>query len=216
MKSKKYLLGIRLQQLNRFTFPVVLSQLESSGLDRYFRCQFIENFKDLCQIVKIDPEGLLLYSFMIPDLLKIEREIRWIKKNIKCRRLKLVSGGPHTSGDPVSCLKLGFDYAFCGAAETGFVKFIERYQARIQLHHFIPLAGIILSQSNPATLDYKSIDTILKYEKDGIGTGWWKKGRIIAQEFVEIRNKLQDREITYEKDYSLTLTPGFFNDCQRK
>ncbi len=422
MKTNKYLLGIRLQQSNRFTFPVILNQLESSGLDRKFQCHFIENFKDLRQFVKADPEGLLLYSFMTPHLPKIEIETKWIKKNAKNRKFKLVSGGPHTNGNPLSSLQLGFDYAFCGAAETGIVNFFQRYiehkipevptifyssdienlndslpisrilpisppleitrgcywkcqycqiscmkclhrsmesikiyyqelykrnhhqrvnficpsafefgaktakmlnyhavkellayckskgtsyleygifpsetrpntfseefvelvydycsnrkiaiggqsgsdillkkirrghttgqiesacelvhqkklnplvdfifgfpgetnydrhitlkfikklstkyGARIQLHHFIPLAGTILSELNPSTLDYKSLDTMLKYEKDGICTGWWKKGRMLAQKLVEIRDKLRDQEITYEKDFSLTL-----------
>jgi B12-binding domain/radical SAM domain protein len=119
-------LGIRLQPFNRLTFPVILNQIETAHLDQYFRVRMIENPAQLHQFIKESEKGLLLYSFMTPQLPQILKEISWINR-YRRSSLKTLAGGPHTTGDPESSLKLGFDYVFRGAAEMGFGSFIQNY-----------------------------------------------------------------------------------------
>ena len=119
-------LGIRLQPFNRLTFPVVLNQIEAACLDQYFRVKIIENPAQLRHFIKESDKGLLLYSFMTPQLPQILKEISWVNQNRK-PVVKTMAGGPHTTGDPESSLKLGFDYAFQGAAEMGFGSLIQDY-----------------------------------------------------------------------------------------
>jgi len=126
MQSKVENLGIRIQSFNRLTFPVVLNQIETARLDKYFRVKIIESPRQLKEFVRGSERGLLLYSFMTPQLPQILKELTWINHH-RIPSLKTLAGGPHTCGDPESSLKLGFDYAFCGAAEMGFNSVLQNY-----------------------------------------------------------------------------------------
>ncbi|GAB4364716.1 MAG: TIGR04013 family B12-binding domain/radical SAM domain-containing protein [Calditrichia bacterium] len=119
-------LAFRVMPANRFTIPVLLNQIEREGLDRYFKIFFLEDFAGTQKWVRENLKGLLIYSFMTPHLPEVQKEISWIKAQNKSR-FKLLAGGPHTNGNPLSSLKLGFDYAYSGAAETGFSALLERY-----------------------------------------------------------------------------------------
>jgi len=72
------------------------------------------------------------------------------------------------------------------------------YRARIHLHYFLPLAGTELAQLRPRVLDYKTIDTLNKFERDGLCTGWWKKGWQLSNELLEIQDYLKDQTVTYQ------------------
>jgi B12-binding domain/radical SAM domain protein len=147
MQNRIENLGIRLQLFNRLTFPVVLNQIETARLDQYFQVKIIENPTQLHHFIKESEKGLLLYSFMTPQLPQILKEISWINRNRKSS-LKTLAGGPHTTGDPESSLKLGFDYAFKGAAEMGFGSFIQNY-----LEGKLPPAPTIFSTADIDQLD---------------------------------------------------------------
>lgn len=126
MKSPGHRLGIRLYPFNSLTFPVVLHTLEQAGLDRYFDFHILRNQQDVKQFLTLSSPGLLFYSFMTPHIPQINREMQWIGQR-RHPRLQLIAGGPHTSGDPISSLKMGFDIAFTGAAETGLPHLIRYY-----------------------------------------------------------------------------------------
>ncbi len=125
-KPKKYRLGIRLQAFNCLTMPALLNQLESTDLDERLEIEIVQNIVQLQRFISDKRPGLLLYSFMTPNLPSVYKEIGWICKK-KNESLKLVAGGPHCNGDPLACLKLGFDYAITGAAEMGLVRFMEDF-----------------------------------------------------------------------------------------
>lgn len=126
MKPEQYTLGIRLQSFNRLTFPVILHELESSGLQRFFNIMLIRNRAELQNFLGSVSSGLLFYSFMTPHLAEVAGELKEALQQ-KNPLLKMVAGGPHTSGDPTSSLKMGFDYAFSGAAETGLSHFMQDF-----------------------------------------------------------------------------------------
>ena len=52
----------------------------------------------------------------------------------------------------------------------------------------------------PTVLDYKTIDTLEQYEKDGICTDWWKTGKELSRQLVEIRDRLKDLKLTYHQE----------------
>ncbi len=124
-KNKPYL-GFRMRNSNRFTVPVLLNVIESSKLDRFFHIKILEKFSELKQFVQSRVPGLLLYSFMTPHLPEIQEEMNWILQH-RDKKLRLLAGGPHTIGEPESSLKLGFDFAYVGPAETGFFKVLEDF-----------------------------------------------------------------------------------------
>jgi B12-binding domain/radical SAM domain protein len=121
-----YRLGIRLHAFNRLTMPVLLNQLGNSNLEKKLEIKIIRTAKQLYQFISGKRPALLLYSFMTPNQPAIEREMNWISKR-KNDNVRLVVGGPHCSGDPASCLKLGFDFAITGAAEMGLLRFVESF-----------------------------------------------------------------------------------------
>lgn len=147
MKKSRYHLAIRLGKSNRFSLPILMNQLEENGMDQYFKVSFIEDQTQLKQLILQNPTGLLLYSFMTPHIPFIIRELKWIQKN-RSSDIKLLAGGPHTTGNPLSSLKIGFDYSFSGAAETGFVEFIKHY-----LDKKLPDIPTVFYASNIVNLD---------------------------------------------------------------
>jgi B12-binding domain/radical SAM domain protein len=147
-------LAIRLTKSNRLSFPVLLNLLESARLDRKFNILLIENFLDLQKFVGKNPSGLLLYSFMTSNLPQILYELAWITKK-RNPSIGLVAGGPHTTGDPLSSLKLGFDFALPGAGESIFIKFLRKF-----LERELPDIPTIFHGS-----DIKSIDESLPFSK---------------------------------------------------
>jgi hypothetical protein len=76
-----YRLGIRRQLFNRLTIPVLLHQLESSGLDDELEIEIVQNTSQLRTFIVDSHPGLLLYSFMTPNLPVISKEINQIFKN---------------------------------------------------------------------------------------------------------------------------------------
>jgi len=123
---KKSRLGIRLQEGNRLTMPVLLNQLENSSLPAQLDMDVIQNEPQLQEFISDPRPGLLLYSFMTPHLPAVYREIEGIRR-YKNGNLKLVAGGSHTSGDPLSRLQMGFNLAVTGAAEMGLVCLAEAF-----------------------------------------------------------------------------------------
>ena len=123
---KKSRLGIRLQEGNRLTMPVLLNQLENSSLPAQLDMDVIQNEPQLQEFISDPRPGLLLYSFMTPHLPAVYREIEGIRR-YKNGNLKLVAGGSHTSGDPLSSLQMGFNLAVTGAAEMGLVCLAEAF-----------------------------------------------------------------------------------------
>jgi len=125
MVEKPYMV-FRLYPTNRFTFPVLLNQLEREKLDRYFSIRILEDFNDVLALVRSDSSGLVIYSFMTPHLPRVWEEVQQIKKYSKGRWL-LLAGGSHPTGDPKSTLNMGFDLAYSGAGETAFPALLRRY-----------------------------------------------------------------------------------------
>ncbi|GAB4336328.1 MAG: TIGR04013 family B12-binding domain/radical SAM domain-containing protein [Calditrichia bacterium] len=117
---------MRVTRANQLTFPTLMNALERRQLDRHFRVVLLHSGDEVRDFVASRSEGMLLYSFMTPHLPEVFREVEQIR-GTRSSRLLLLAGGPHSSGDPVSALKMGFDLAYSGAGETAFPQIVERY-----------------------------------------------------------------------------------------
>ena len=62
-----------------------------------------------------------------------------------------------------------------------------KFNARTQMHFFLPLAGTPLYGKDPAFLSKKVIRRLEKYVKDGVCTDWWKQGISISKKIVEMK-----------------------------
>ena len=70
-----------------------------------------------------------------------------------------------------------------------------KYRARVHVHYFFPLAGTPLQEENPTPLDYYTLDTLRKYERDGVCTSWWEEGMRLSREYVSLREKLRQEAV---------------------
>jgi B12-binding domain/radical SAM domain protein len=95
-------------------------------MDKNYHINLLYQQREIQQFIESKPRGLLLYSFMSPQLSQISKEISWIG-NFKPNQLKLMAGGSHTEGDPESSIRMGFDYAFVGPAETALIPFLNAF-----------------------------------------------------------------------------------------
>ncbi len=156
---RRPVLAFRIQNTNLFTFPVLLNQLERNNLDSNFEIMLLKSSNQIREFTQSGRHGMVLYSFMTPHLPDVMREINWILNN-RQTGLYLLAGGPHTSGDPESSLKAGFDYAFVGPAETGFVWLMKQYlQQNLPLEKSVFMAPPLLNLDNSSPVN-KFISTM--------------------------------------------------------
>lgn len=118
-RNKKHRVFVRLTHYNRLSFPVLFNAWEQHGLDREMEI-IIKN-------APLDPGELadgdtVLYSFMTPHLPEIHREIKTLK-TAKRKRVLLVAGGPHVTGEQEMAFNIGFDTLIIGPGERPFVQF---------------------------------------------------------------------------------------------
>ncbi len=122
MMMKKPFLIFRLTPGNRFTIPVLMHSLETTGLDREFVIQTAGSWRTLREMVEKEENPLVAYSFMTPHLPSVLAEIDAFKAK-QNRRVLLLAGGPHPTGDPEGTLRMGFDAVVRGDGETGLPEF---------------------------------------------------------------------------------------------
>ena len=73
---------------------------------------------------------IIAFSFRTAQLEKIYSVMNELYINLKTQDLKrimFIAGGSHSTGDPMSTLRLGFDYAFIGEGELSFSLFLEKW-----------------------------------------------------------------------------------------
>lgn len=63
-------------------------------------------------------------SFMTSQLPSVRRDLSALVRHPQRRRLFLLAGGPHASGDPRKCLKEGFDGVCAGEGEGPFARLV--------------------------------------------------------------------------------------------
>ena len=67
----------------------------------------------------------------------------------------------------------------------------NKYAARIQMHHFIPLSGTEWENADPALLDDQSIQILNDYYKAGICTHWWIEGLKLSRETIKTKRIIE-------------------------
>ncbi|MFH1943351.1 MAG: TIGR04013 family B12-binding domain/radical SAM domain-containing protein [bacterium] len=151
-----------------------------------------------------------------PDFLKLIRKYCTNKKltigvqSGSERTLKRLKRG-HTVEDIVQAAsltqenrlkpQLDFIIGFPGESREGREKTLTlikkmgtRYNARNQIHFFIPLPGTPLENQKPVFPEKKVIETLDQYARDGICTDWWKKGMELSQRIITAQEALQKQK----------------------
>lgn len=133
MTSSKYCVVFIYDGRNKYSIHSLVAAIESKGLDSTIDIclmktdEFYRVFTDLLSKYEKVLVALSLMTTQLPSMLSFICDMRDLKRKLNSRIL-LICGGPHSSGDPVGCLKsLGFDYVFIGEAEDSLIEFLRRF-----------------------------------------------------------------------------------------
>jgi B12-binding domain/radical SAM domain protein len=84
-----------------------------------------ELYKILSEVVSNYEKIVLLISFFTTQFFEVKEVIDCIRKNFG-KKIFCVAGGAHSTGLPLSSLKIGFDLIVIGEAEEVFLKLVNR------------------------------------------------------------------------------------------
>lgn len=108
-------------KFNRYSITALLASLEQSGISESLDIQIAITDEESSVVAEREPL-YCCFSFFTSQIPEIREKIEKLK--ILNPNSIFIAGGPHPSGDPISTLKLGFDYVFVGEAEEAFLKFM--------------------------------------------------------------------------------------------
>lgn len=123
-----------IENFNRPSISALVGACEQSKfIDDYCNIFILKNspslLEELNYLSKSHKKLFLCFSFTTVNLIYIYEILQNIRKNLLSfddKKVFLISGGPHPTGDYKGTLKLGFDIVFIGEGELSFPLFIEK------------------------------------------------------------------------------------------
>ena len=125
----------------KYSMNILLASLEKEDLHRSTTIYAIniksslEEKEDLTDLVESIRElenkheriviGMTLLTTNLSQTLPLIETLR--EHRSRSKRITLIAGGPHATGDPLGTLNLGFDIVFVGEGEKAFTRFTEEY-----------------------------------------------------------------------------------------
>ncbi|WP_038056836.1 TIGR04013 family B12-binding domain/radical SAM domain-containing protein [Thermodesulfobacterium hydrogeniphilum] len=146
---KNIALVIYLSRLNRYSFNAILGALETQKyLLKEIEIFLCENrrevFKVLSQIKNFYSQIILALSFFTPQLWEFFDLIKKVKKEFD-KKVFIIAGGPHPTGDPERTLKAGADLVVLREGEETFLEFCR---ALLEKRDFFYIKGIAFLKDN--------------------------------------------------------------------
>lgn len=123
MKSNgKIALIACLTQKNWYSFAPLLATLEIENLNQKYDTFILKKRtnSEISRIMNHFETVIFAYSFYTHDTPGIAAEINRITENFPHKKIILIAGGPHASGNPHQTLRLGFDLVVKGEGEIAF------------------------------------------------------------------------------------------------
>ncbi|MEN2984680.1 MAG: TIGR04013 family B12-binding domain/radical SAM domain-containing protein [Dictyoglomaceae bacterium] len=149
---------------NRYSFNALLGALETQDFYKHITIYLFEKEENLLNNLKTIIEKhnsvVLAFSFFTTQLWSIKSLIKNIRKNYN-RKIIIIAGGPHPTGDPFFTIKLGFDYVVMGEGEETFIEVIKRLLEEKDLKDLKGIA--FLDEEN--NLRYNKKDEFLDFNK---------------------------------------------------
>ena len=129
MASQNYCLALYYTKLNKNSFLALVGALEKDSYFDDMDIYFIEEKHDLkVELTKLLPKYSKItvgFSLCSPQIKETVPLIKELKKLFTSKKMVLVAGGPHPSGDPLGTLKLGFDIVVVGEGEETFGELLK-------------------------------------------------------------------------------------------
>ncbi|NOX20876.1 MAG: TIGR04013 family B12-binding domain/radical SAM domain-containing protein [Nitrospirae bacterium] len=144
---------------NRYSINALVAAAEKffiiNKVEVYFTSNTRETLNTLKTLTNNGPVLLVLsfFSTQYWDIEELTKEVKSLKKDVR-----IVAGGPHPTGDPVSTLKAGVDYVVRGEGERVFLELLQAIKDSRGIEDlnsvsYIPPGGQV--QNNPGA---ESID----------------------------------------------------------
>ena len=124
MSSDKPNLIVRIQNYNRVSFGAILGACKQELLDRFNLVKWVSSEPEPEYELEKE-QSLIVYSFMLPHMLEVGREIKQIKN--KYPNITSICGGAQPTSAPQACLELGFNHVSVGEGEEAFPEFLENW-----------------------------------------------------------------------------------------
>ncbi len=111
-----------LKKYNRYSIKALLGSIERYGIKNN-NIYIKQNLNEVLEFISKTQNVTLLLSFPTPQVFEIEKEIKEIKKTKK--DLIIIVGGPHASGIPSHCFKIGVDKVVIGEGEKVIIEILK-------------------------------------------------------------------------------------------
>ena len=123
MPSNKPNLIIRIQKYNKVSLGAILGACKAELLEKFNLVKWISS-EDEPEELNYQ-KTLIVYSFMLPHMLEVGKEIKYLKE--KYSNLTSICGGAQPTSAPNACYELGFDHVFVGEGEEVFPEFLNNW-----------------------------------------------------------------------------------------
>lgn len=114
---------------NFFSFNALIGAIETedslSDIDVYFLKNKEELFLGLNNIVKEYGKIIVGISFFTTQLFEIREMLATLRKKFE-KRIFIIAGGPHPSGDPIGTLEMGANIAVVGEGEETLIEILKK------------------------------------------------------------------------------------------
>ncbi|MGB9857968.1 MAG: TIGR04013 family B12-binding domain/radical SAM domain-containing protein [Dictyoglomaceae bacterium] len=128
MAKNEVAIVIYYKRENRYSFNALIGALEVQDFYKDLSIYLFEKEEDLIcgleDIIEKHKSIILAISFFTTQLWDIESLVKRLRKRFD-KKITLIAGGPHPTGDPFFTLRIGFDYVVIGEGEETFIEIIE-------------------------------------------------------------------------------------------
>jgi len=125
---KRIALVVYYHKTNRYSFNALIGALETDPIHDNIDIFFINDkdilIKQLEEILNQFEKVIIVVSFFTTQLWEINDLISVVRKKFE-KKLILIAGGPHPTGDPQGALDMGFDVVGIGECEETLIELMK-------------------------------------------------------------------------------------------
>ncbi|MEO0290875.1 MAG: TIGR04013 family B12-binding domain/radical SAM domain-containing protein [candidate division WOR-3 bacterium] len=127
--KKNYAFVIYYNKNNKYSFNALLGAIETEESLNNIKIYFIKNKKNFIteieHIIKEHKKVIIGVSFFTTQLWDINKIVKTLREKFG-KKILLISGGPHPTGDPEGTLKMGFDIVVRGEGEETIIELLKK------------------------------------------------------------------------------------------
>ncbi len=117
------------QKQNIYSFNALIGAIETEQLLNDIKIHFIRGYdnliNDLNKIINNNDRVIVGISFFTTQLWEIKDLIKDLRRKYS-KKVVLIAGGPHPTGDPFGTLKMGFDLVVIGEGEETIIEILQK------------------------------------------------------------------------------------------